>query len=290
MPYDGVAEQVTVRGPRATGPATLLIEVPHGADTAAHYNALAARLVGPLPARLDRFFHVNTDVGAWDLALRIAAHHVDAHPAAVVHCIRCAIPRTFIDTNRVLDGAPARGLTPGLPPYIRDPADQALLTDFHRRYTDLVRDALDAVCGAGGLAVIPHTYAPRTVPIERVDDHIVEALERVWHPDVVDQSPLRPPFDLITTTPDGRDLSPPGMAERLIAALAAIDVEAMSDQSYNLHPSTAGAAWAARYPGQVLTFEVRRDLITEWAPFVPKVYRPAAIDRIAAAVAACLPG
>ena len=62
MPHDGIAEQVTVRGQRATGPATLLIEVPHGADTAAHYDALAARLVGPLPARLDRFFHVNPDV------------------------------------------------------------------------------------------------------------------------------------------------------------------------------------------------------------------------------------
>lgn len=42
----------------------LLLEIPHGATKASHFDDLAAELVGPFPADLRSFFFVNTDVGA----------------------------------------------------------------------------------------------------------------------------------------------------------------------------------------------------------------------------------
>jgi hypothetical protein len=133
-----------------------------------------------------------------------------------------------------------------------------------------------------------HTYAPRTVPIDVVDDDIVENLERAWAPDCVEDSPLRPEIDLITMTPDGRDLWPRGLADELTRGFAAISLRAERDRSYTLHPSTAGARWSERWPGQVASFEVRRDLITEWQPFLPKAMRPDQIDPIATVIAQSL--
>ena len=68
----GVVDVEIVRGARARpdAPPDLLVEVPHGADRRAHYDALRARLRGDLPADLHAFFHVNTDVGAWQLGRR----------------------------------------------------------------------------------------------------------------------------------------------------------------------------------------------------------------------------
>lgn len=262
----------------------LLVEVPHGADEQAHYDALAARIRSDVPPNLDRFFHVNTDVGAWQLGLRVAQRWIEAVPTASALAIRCGIPRTFVDTNRVLGADASAGMTPGVPPYITDPEDHALLRGLHASYTATVDAAYAQVCGAGGLALIPHTYAPRTVPITTIDARIVEELERVYQPDVLETCPLRPEIDLITHTPEGEDLSPPGLAERLIARLGAIGHHAQRGVSYTLHPSTQGAVWARRHPGQVLCFEVRRDLVTEWEPFVAKRLRDDAIDRIARAV------
>ena len=52
-------------------PASLLVEVPHGATERRHYDALANRLEGTLPSRLEQFFHVNTDFGAPDQVILI---------------------------------------------------------------------------------------------------------------------------------------------------------------------------------------------------------------------------
>jgi hypothetical protein len=283
---DPPLELLRVRGPLAdpTAPAGLLIEVPHGADTQAHYDALAGALVSRFPARLDRFFHVNTDVGAWQLGERVARRLVELVPTASILAIRCAIPRTFVDTNRVLGELPAAGMTPGIPPYVTDPADHTLLRALHARYTACVADAYQEVCGAGGLALIPHTYAPRTVPIEVIDERIVDELDRVYQPQILDVSPLRPEIDLITHTPEGEDLSPPGLAAELIAGFAAIGHHAQVGVSYSLHPSTQGAAWSRQYPGQVICFEVRRDLVTHWEPFVEKRIRVDAVERLAEVV------
>ncbi|MEZ4316744.1 MAG: hypothetical protein R3F61_04555 [Myxococcota bacterium] len=286
----GVANVHTLHGPDAdpTAPPGLLVEVPHGADTQAHYDALAQRLESPLPAHLDRFFHVNTDVGAWDVGLAAAQQWVDADPTRSAVAIRCAIPRTFIDVNRVIDVAVSDGLTPGLMPWITVPEDRMLLRALHDRYTVLVRGAYQRVCGAGGLALIPHTYAPRTVPIDHIGMDIVDALERVYAPGVIEIAPLRPEVDLITVTPEGDDRSPPGVADAFTEQLAAVGIAVERNGAYNLHPVTMGARWSNAWPGRVLCFEVRRDLVTHWEPFVTKALRADGITTIARCLAHAL--
>lgn len=284
-PVDGQITRVHGRLADPAAPAALLVEVPHGADSQAHYDALRARLRGPFPDRLERFFHVNTDVGAWQLGLRVAERVVEAAPRVSVLAVRCSVPRTFIDTNRVLGEGVARGMTPGMPPYVRDPDDQALLNALHAAYTERASATYREVCAAGGLALIPHTYAPRSVPIEVIDDRIVDALEAVYAPGQIERCPLRPEVDLITRTPDGEEQAPEGLPEALITGLAAIGVHAQRGVSYTLHPSTQGAVWSRTWPGQVLCFEVRRDLVTEWVPFEEKQLRPDRIDAIAAVLA-----
>ena len=64
----------------------LLVEIPHGATRAAHFDALASELVGPFPDDLRDFFFVNTDVGAPEVGGALAARVVadDPHRTAVV--------------------------------------------------------------------------------------------------------------------------------------------------------------------------------------------------------------
>ena len=119
----------------------LLIELPHGATERTHYDAVAARLESQLPARLEQFFHVNTDFGVPELASAIAARLAGAArkaPVEGVVVVRALVPRTLIDLNReiVVDrpGAVAAGMTPGLPPYITAAADRELLLSLYRQY------------------------------------------------------------------------------------------------------------------------------------------------------------
>lgn len=268
-----------------TPPADVLLEVPHGATARADFATLAGRLAGPLPPRLEAFFHVNTDEGAPELA------HEVAHRLAVagrrVLVVRCRIPRTLIDVNRELDGDGA-GMTAGLPPYVRDPRDRALLADLHRRYTVAAEAAYAEVCGAGGLALALHTYAPRSVGVE-VGDDVVGDLRRAYRAPVYAGWPERPPVDLITTTPDGDRLAPEGLVAALGDELARIGVPAAENASYLLHPSTMGHRHARRWPGRVLCLEVRRDLVgAPWRPFVESRIGPRKVGRIAAALARAL--
>lgn len=286
----GVVQVVILRGSEC-GPEvepSLLVEVPHGADTQAHYDAVATRLRSPLPDRLDRFFHVNTDVAAWAIGLTTAAHYIDQVPTAAALALRCEIPRTFIDVNRVIGRRMTAGLTPGLQPWVTDPADVAWLTQMHERYTDRVGAAYERVCGAGGRALIPHTYAPRSVPITQIDAHIIEELDRVYQPEVLRQAPLRSEIDLITTTPEGVDLAPPGLAAAVTQRLSGFGYTVEHNHAYELHPVTMGAKWSSQWPGSVLCLEVRRDLVTHWEPFVSKTLRSKAIDGIAQCIALSL--
>ena len=104
-PIEGVADVEVLRGVAADPDASpdLLVEVPHGADRRAHYDALRARLAGPLPEDLHVFFHANTDLGAWHYGRRVAERVVEADPTKVALVIRCLLPRTFVDTNRVIE-------------------------------------------------------------------------------------------------------------------------------------------------------------------------------------------
>lgn len=270
----------------------LLVEVPHGADRRAHYDALRRRLVGELPSDLHAFFHVNTDVGAWQLGRRVAERLLADAPGRSALLIRCLIPRTFIDCNRVIDGDPVEaGLTPGLQPYVRDPADQALLLQLNRDYTDLTRRAYRLVCGAGGVGFSPHTFAPRSVGISSVGDDIVEQLRWAYEPERFAGWTLRPEVDLLTRTPEGEELALPGAADALVARFADIGIEAAICKTYDMHPATRANAFARSWPGRTLCLEVRRDLLMqEWTPFEEMHADPAAVDRFADPIARVVEG
>lgn len=269
---------IEVHGDPST--ADWLIEVPHGADEPQHYRFVEALLQSPLPDDLIAFFQVNTDVGSWALG-RALVEGLEARGERVC-AIRCGIPRTFIDVNRVLTDE-EQGFTPGLQPWITAPEDRLLLTSLHVAYTSVVRAAYHDICGRGGKALIPHTYAPRTVPITTVDATIVEQLRSFYDTERIGDCPLRPELDFITLTPEGEDLAIPGVP-RLVDALADVGVQAEVGGSYVLHPVTMGARWSHDHPGQVLCFEVRRDLVTEWTPFQPQPLRSDRIEAIAAAL------
>ncbi len=269
---------------------TLLVEVPHGADERAHYDALRARITGALPADLHRWFHVNTDIGAWDYGLAAARAYVERSAGRSAVAVRCLLPRTLIDVNRVLGadtGALGRGgVTSGLPPYITQAADQQLLVALHQRYTQTVEALYEQVCGHGGLAVLAHSYAPRSVGIERVDEHIVDNLHRFYQPGVIETQPLRHEVDLLTETPDGTALSCPGLAQGVQNGLVELGYEVVRNGTYRLVPQSMGAVWAARYPGQTLCMEVRRDrLCNPWLPFEPQSIDGEATRRIGEVVA-----
>lgn len=292
---DGVVHVELLRGAAAEPDAVprLLVEVPHGADRRAHYEACRARLHGPLPDQLEHFFYVNTDVGAWQLGRWVAEAMVQRDPTLVVRLVRCLVPRTFIDTNR----RPGHGggdltkgaMTPGLQPYVHDARDQALLTELHARYTAVVEAAFDEVCGAGGLAFVPHTYGPVSMAIERVDDDIVKNLHWAMAPERAATWPVRPEVDLIHTTAEGESLAPEGLVDALAARMEAEGIEVARDHTYYLHPASMGFLWCERHPGQVLTLEVRRDLlVADYTPFAEMTPTEAGLARFGAPIAASL--
>lgn len=293
----GVADTYWLRGDEAAPEAapTFLIEVPHGADRRAHYDALRARLVGDLPKDLHVFFHVNTDVGAWDYGVAVAEELVRRRRDAVVLLVRCLIPRTFIDTNRLeetTDGLGKGGMTAGLAPYVEDPSDIALLVELHRSYVALTTWAYDAVCGAGGLALSPHTYGPKTLPITQIDRGIVDALRAAHEPAVWDAIGLRPEVDLVTTTAAGEMLAAREVSEAIVKGLSEAGYEVKQNATYTLHPSTQGHRFAARHPGRVASLEVRRDLLVRrYAPLEGDMeIDPSKVARVATPIAAALLG
>lgn len=258
----------------------LLIEVPHGASLA-EFRALAARLRVP---PLEPFFLVNTDAGAPELAEALAERRrARGLPTRVV---RCTVPRTFVDTNRVLDARPedyrAGGVTPGIPPYVREDVDRALLVGLHADYQAEVEAAAAPVMAAGGRMLLLHTYAPRSLDVT-VDDDIVANLRKGWA--TPDRWPLRPPVDLIARDAEGRLHAPEGLLRGLRHSFGALGLEVGDSRTYPMHPSTTGYHHAMRWPGRVACVELRRDLLTaRWRPFEPLLIDPARLARLAAAL------
>ena len=273
------------------GPAGILIEVPHGATERMHYDAVAARLASPLPAGLEQFFHVNTDFGAPELALRVASTVTTAPRKARtrgVVVVRALVPRTFVDFNREIGQAANAGMTPGLPPYITSGADRDLLFSLYQQYHGAVSKLYREVCDAGGVGVALHTYAPRSVEVA-VDADIVSALHAAYRPEAYRAWALRPAIDFITRDADENDLSPTGLVAALRDAYAGLGLETGENTTYHLHPATMGYRYAARYPGQVLCVEYRRDLLgAPWRPFSPAAVGPRKVDRFAKPLAAAL--
>ncbi|MEM1022171.1 MAG: N-formylglutamate amidohydrolase [Myxococcota bacterium] len=254
----------------AEGSPDLVIEVPHGATETQDYLRLEARLQGEQPADLVAFFHVNTDVGAPELATSVASK-LSARGVAVL-VLRCRVPRTFVDTNRRLDTDPGLAetnavsgrITPGLAPWLTQPEDQALLVELHRQYTLAVEAVLADALPQAGLLLL-HSYAPRSVDVE-VTERIVDDLRAAYEPDKAETWPLRPPIDLIHRLPDGRSLQPVGFFEALNRAFDGVELVG-DNLSYPLHPVTMAHGHAIRWPGRVVCLEVRRDLLAD--PFVP---------------------
>ncbi|HEU4420749.1 MAG TPA: N-formylglutamate amidohydrolase [Planctomycetota bacterium] len=295
-PIAGVCDVEVLRGATADpgAPPDVLFEVSHGATRSSHFDDLRGQLRSDYAADLRDFFFVNTDVGAPEVARAVARRIVQAAPRRSALVVRCLLPRTFVDCNRRVDRdtIPAASrpgeMTPGLPPWIREPADRELLLLRYFAYRDVVTAAFEKVCGNGGLDLFVHTYAPRSVDVP-IDENIVANLHAAWAPDRVQTWPLRADVDLITHDPDGRLLASPLLAQRAAAELTAAGFEVKHNATYALHPVTLAHAFAERYAEATLCFEVRRDLlVARFTPFQEMIPEPARVERVATPLAAAV--
>jgi hypothetical protein len=179
-------------------------------------------------------------------------------------------------------------MTPGVAEYVRDPDDFRLLLERYSAYRGLVARAVDLVCGAGGRAVMAHSYAPRSIDVP-VDDRIVETLRAEYRPGALEKWPLRAEVDLITTAPDGAMLADAALVERTRAAFEHLGFVVAQNGAYALHPSSMAWSYASKFPGRTLCIEMRRDLLARaFTPFEEMEIDPAKADRMAAALAAAL--
>jgi predicted N-formylglutamate amidohydrolase len=286
---DGVCEVTVVRGAQAGDVPDLLIEVPHGATKLAHFTELRDLMKSALPASLEDFFLVNTDQGSPEYARGVADRIVAADPRRSVKIVRALIPRTLIDVNRDIDASAedykAGKVTPGVPPYIRDAGDRELLVQRYRNYQEVARAAYEEVCGAGGSAMMLHTYAPRSVDVE-VDDDIVTSLRWAYTAENVGRWHLRPEVDVIGSAPGGVQLAPAALVEALHAGFSAVGIQVADGETYPLHPSTTAYHHAARWPQRTLCLEVRRDLLADpFDPFAEMNISASNVDRIAGPIA-----
>lgn len=280
---EGVCE-VTVH--RGAGRKWLFIEVPHGATRKSDYDSVVSKLKSTLPEQLEHFFFVNTDIGApegaaW-LGRTLCAQGINVVVA------RCLIPRTFIDTNRVI--APAEGgklvggMTPAVPGYIDSAEDAQWLTAQHARYHQVVDQLYQEVCrGADGLALQLHSYSPRSVSIEKTDGNIVSALHAAYVPEVYAKWPERPAVDVICATEDGSFRSAPKLVAAVLAAYAQEGIGAKENGTYHLHPVAMGFVYAQAYPQQVVCVELNRGLVAD--PFIPFGVSPISEAKVAKMVA-----
>lgn len=288
MSEPGEGEVVEVTEFKSATPSRkwLLIEVPHGATRKGDYDAVFAQLESPLPEQLEHFFFVNTDVGAPEGAAWLGKT-LSAQGLNVV-VARCLIPRTFIDANRVVArteaGVVKDGLTPAVASYVTSAKDIAWLTALHQRYHRVVDGLYQDVCRKhDGLALQLHSYSPRSVGIEKVDQDIVKALHAAYVPEVYAKWPERPAVDLICETADGSFKAAPKLHDALLAAYAADGVEAKKNGTYHQHPVTMGYEYASAFPQQVVCVELNRGLVCD--PFVPFGVSPLSEEKLARMVA-----
>jgi len=281
-----VIDVTRIAGPEATvdGAPSLVIEVPHGATTAADFEAVRRLLKSPLPADLIDFFFVNTDTGAPELAEAIAERVVASAPTRSVVLLRSRIPRTFIDCNRRLDASLAEfkagGVAPGLMPWITAPDDVALLRERYDRYVAATRAAADALADDGATLLL-HSYAPRTVGVE-VDLKIVESLHWAYDGEQLTTWPERLEMDVIGRGPDGTLHAPVAVVEALTEALRPLGWRIGDSATYALHPSTMGWEHVVRRPGRGLCLEIRRDLFVDaFEPFAEARIDPTRVARLA---------
>lgn len=298
---------VVPAGADHAAPAALLIEVPHGATTRADFDRVRRRMAGSrFPDDLEAFFFVNTDVGAPETA-RAAARFVNdpdgrtvlarmlgedsladlrEFPPRPALVLRGRVPRTFVDFNRDIEGPATGRMTPGIPPYVTEDADVAWLGEAHRSYRAVAEEAYERVCGSGGIAIALHTYAPRSVGIDRVDENIVTALRDAYRDEVYESWPRRPAVDLITRDDDGTFLAPGPLVTALGERYRRVGIEPGENETYRLHEGTEAHRHAHNWPGRVLCMEIDRSLLADpFDPFREMRIAPDKVARMAAPIA-----
>ena len=112
-----------------------------------------------------------------------------------------------------------------------------------------------------------HSYAPRSVNIDRIDREIGTQLREAYRPECYESWPLRPEVDIIGESDAGAQLASPAVVQEIRRAYAAIGIHAEVNATYRLHDETTGYRHAVRHRGQVVCVEIRRDLLAE--PFTP---------------------
>jgi hypothetical protein len=272
----------------------LLLEVAHGATRARDFDGWRERLRGTYGDDLRDFFFVNTDVGAPELAVAVARQVVARAPRRTAVVVRCLVPRTLVDCNRrvertaVAAASSAGQMTPGLQPWVQDPADRDALLDAYFAYRDTVTAAFAQVAAANGPVLFVHSYAPRSIDVA-VDAHIGATLRAAYAPDRIGSWPLRPPVDLILRDPDGKLLASPELARAAADGYRAAGFDVTENATYPLHPVTLAHAFAVQRPDATLCLELRRDLLVpEFVPFVELHADAAKIERAAAPLAAAV--
>lgn len=287
----GTCDVHKVQGARSTGGIDLLLEVPHGATRERDFAQLRGQLRGTYPAGLQDFFFVNTDVGAPEVALAVAEQFVAADPSRSAVVVRCLLPRTFVDCNRMIDGTTlarasvAGEMTPGLHAWVQDPQDRSLLLRSYGAYRELVEAAFDAACGSGGFALMVHSYAPRSIDVP-VDERIVERLRAEYEPGRLETWPERAPVDLILDAADAAPTASIALAAAVEQAYRAEGFHVARNGSYALHPVTTAFHFSTRHPQRTLCLELRRDLLVRaFTPFAEMVGDPARIARMAVPLA-----
>jgi N-formylglutamate amidohydrolase len=291
-----VCEVQYLRGTAAAAdaPPDLLLEVAHGATRARDFTGWRERLRGAYGQDLLDFFFVNTDVGAPELAAAAARLAVAREPHRTAVVVRCLVPRTFVDCNRRIDrdtvpaASKAGEMTPGMPPWVQEPADREALLAAYFAYREVVTTAFAQVAAANGTAVFVHTYAPRSIDVP-VDEHIGASLRTAYAADRIGTWALRPEVDLILRDPDGQLLASPELARRAAAGFRGAGFEVAENATYPLHPITLAHAFAAQRRDATLCLEVRRDLLVpEFVPFQELHADAAKVERAAAPLAAAL--
>jgi hypothetical protein len=264
----------------------LLIELPHGATRELDFERLRNRLHSDLPTDLREFFFVNTDVGCYETA-RVVAERVARHRRCKVWILRSLLPRTLVDCNRLVGANPrTTTMTPAIPEYVEHPADRRLLEQLHASYQEQAAAAYESVHRTGGLALQLHTYAPRSIRIDRIDGSIVKALRRAYEPAVYQQWERRPVVEIISEDVDGVSLASAAWVESVKGAYRTVGVEVAENRTYRLHGDTTGYVYAARFPGMVGCLEINREQLADpFVPFAEMRIAPEKAERMAGPIA-----
>lgn len=271
-------------------PPDVLIEVPHGATTRAHFDTVRGWLThSEVPPDIDAFYWVNTDLGAPEYALRFAQMLTEHAPHMTVLVLRGIVPRTFADLNRVWESASgafqAAGLNRAVPDFIHD-ADRPVLERAHRAYQEAVEAAYAHVLSRPGtMAFNLHTYAPISVAA-RPDEPVLTTLRRAYARESYPQQVRRPTGQLITARKNGPETADPALVEAVLGAYSEAGIEMAHNTPFQLHEVTTLDARAHAWPGRVLSMELSREaLAAQYAPFVPLEIDPASVERLTAPLA-----